>query len=319
MKEKKSRSNGARALTEDRFQYWVTRPPANRKPTIRTGYRSENKVVELYVQSKAADSANHQDKSGGPVDARIVSQPGDNEQTEWLCYPRSSAGDFIPVNVLASPSIAREFAAITDNDQAIGFMGRYGWLGHGERIRPIAETGQPDGRTMFIADRLSLWITEARRLRLLMEMWDGRHCQPNVEEYLRLTTPKFLSLRHWPVSNEPRRVAYAREFVEQEVNTMLKRHTGACVGFEIKRLFTMPCCLLGALYVSFAFEMTGHIVMAICAGCGKDFPQTRSNKQTCGASCRQRWKRNPKNPNYSAPKKNSMRRSPNRIKHGRAA
>jgi predicted nucleic acid-binding Zn ribbon protein len=242
------------------------------------------------------------------------------DRMEWVSFPRGS--QYHRVYPMGTHSLLREFAELRTGADITAFMRRYGWLGHSDSNRVY----DPSAGREFIADPLNLWRNESRAFRFLWRMWravtkpasddraflrryinlddpvaptrawllvpdddtEFRHQGCNIVPYYAEVLPGLINERGiQPMS------AAARLFVEYEVNRTLAKHSRSAVSlgnskaFENPELITQPCCLLGAIYLVFAFEMTGRMLpKRQCEVCGNEFALTRADKKVCNRNCR---------------------------------
>jgi hypothetical protein len=86
----------------------------------------------------------------------------------------------------------------------------------------------------------------------------------------------------------------ARFYVGHNVNNRLDGHVNPRVmPLEKRDILLWPDCLLSAMYVQFAHEITGKVGRMIeCRGCGQRIEQRPASRRYCEPECRQRryWK-----------------------------
>jgi hypothetical protein len=235
--------------------------------------------------------------------------PEEHQKGPWLKaqYPLFG-GEYAPLSI---PDMHRRFARVGQTERSIlRFANRYGLLGHGAviRIRGILEH----------YEALRHWRREVRTMQRLVEIWDlvkkqdagklGQRFRWDINpkrvmlwdekegEFQVLgheRHPDTLAIRaQWQFGEviEP-----ARYYVCVQVSKKLEGHVNPVVHPDLRGdIMLVPDCLLSALYVQFAIEVSGKERPAIvCQGCGRYFPPVHGAQRYCEEECRKRtwWRR----------------------------
>ena len=189
------------------------------------------------------------------------------------------------------------------------FANAYGYLGH-----PVG-LYYPDrvGGLLWYGESLRFWQREIEEMSVLVKLWDlVRNEQAGaLTRYIHWRTgPRRVwlewpsgrkdliasellpvgreLLRHWKDGDLFKPTHY---FLCNQINERLRGHVSPSIlPFHNGEIYMFPDCLLSALYVLFAVEVSGQTYAAtICEGCGQYFvPEQRSDQKHCSHTCRNR-------------------------------
>jgi len=235
----------------------------------------------------------------------------DRGDAPWLVGPAlGERFDALQYPPLAIPNLHRRFAALKPTEAAIKkFADRFGMLGHGTALVSPDSSPQP----VRIGESFTFWVAEIERMAHLLSVWDlvrrrdaGKlgqmvvwrgasvsvewHGQNGARRLVLLARKGVLGdelLERWRPGDvtEP-----ARYHVCREINKQLHGHVSpAVLPFRRGDVYLVPDCLLAAMYVRFALEVSGQQRPAqMCRECGRYFIPTHGLQQYCEARCRKR-------------------------------
>lgn len=240
----------------------------------------------------------------------------DQGDAPWLVGPAHGepydARQYAP---LAIPNLHRRFAALQPTPERIKkFADRHGMLGHGTALVAPDTSAQP----LRSGESFTFWATEIERMAHLLAVWDlvRRRAAGKLGQLVvwRAASSSSASVSvTWRGQNGALRTVWlarrgvlgdellarwrpgdviepARYYICRAINEQLHGHVSpAVLPFRDGDIFLIPDCLLGAVYVLFALEVSGKQRPAIvCRGCGRYFIPTHGLQHYCDDRCRKR-------------------------------
>lgn len=250
-------------------------------------------------------------------DQDICPAPGlqrdeENQGAPWLVAgPIGAEENLRQYAPFEEPNLHRQFAGLFSTMQDIkNFADCYGLLGHGVLLCYLDRGSNP----LQLGESFSFWQQEIEKLGALVNLWDciqqGRlaelynfiswnNAPRHVSIKLMHPSGKLLSshiiarenylpdrelIMNWKTGTllEP-----SRYFLHKMINKQLKQHVSPNIlPFYDGEIFMFPDCLLSALYVLFALEVSGRMrPKVICRGCGTYFIPKHGSQKYCMPSC----------------------------------
>jgi hypothetical protein len=237
--------------------------------------------------------------------------PEGHQQGPWLqTHHPLFGGEYAPLSI---PNMHRRFARLRETERSIlRFANRYGLLGHGAVFM--------GSRVLQRYEALRVWHREASTMKKLVEVWDlvKRGDAGKLGQWVQWSKPPMQVAWNYPGEFEllgdelfpgtlPIRdrwrfgevIEPARHYVFLQVSKKLEGHVNPVVHPDLRGdIMLVPDCLLSAMYVQFAIELSGKERPAIvCQGCGRYFPPVHGAQRYCEEECRKRtwWRK--KRPN----------------------
>lgn len=212
----------------------------------------------------------------------------------YLSWPQNYSGPtdvYFPLE--EAPGISREFAAIRTQDECLEFAGKYGLLGLVSRsAEELDMYGEP----------VSNWLTEARSLRRVYEVWDliaagderqlraivrwldqsaVTACFPEGKTCIADQARNTSWLATWKTGET---LGPAKLFIVNAYNRAMDQMASPMLLLNAKgelRPYNAPSSLLGALWLEFGQIVTGARRQIPCESCGKlmDVTENRKHKR----------------------------------------
>lgn len=209
------------------------------------------------------------------------------------------------------PNLHRRLARLIPTLQNIKhFADKYGLLGHGVVLCYLDRGSNP----LQLGESFNFWQQEIEQLGALTNLWDCIQQERLGELYkyvswnshprsvlIKLIHPSGKALTSHLIAHEnhlPDKEIIARWktntvlepasfFVHQQINGHLRKHVSpGILPFYDGEIMMFPDCLLSALYVLFALEVSGRMrPKVICRGCGTYFIPKHGSQKYCKPSC----------------------------------
>jgi hypothetical protein len=239
--------------------------------------------------------------------------PEEHQHGPWIqTHHPLFGGEYAPLSI---PNMHRRFARLRGTDRSIlRFANRYGLLGHGAVAMGT--------RVLQRYEALRVWRREASVMKKLVEIWDlvkkgdaGKLGQwvrwdINPKRVVLWAEGDFQVLGHerhpdtLPIREQwqfGEVIEPARHYIYLQVSKKLEAHVNPVVHPDLRGdIMLVPDCLLSAMYVQFAIELSGKERPAIvCQGCGRYFPPLHGAQRYCEEECRKRtwWRQKRSNKN----------------------
>ncbi len=239
----------------------------------------------------------------------------------FVASSKGTQRQFAPLLV---PNLHRKFGGLIEGTQksVLNFVNDFGLLGHDQDIWEwLPNTVGAFGKR----ESLRKWSQETLKMHRLIETWDFVRSRDikNLKRFVIWKGPESVC---WNSTN-PTNFKQGGEFVVLaqkngnmnpqlleiwktydvvepamyylclKINEALKNHVSpAIMPLRRSEIHMVPDCLLSAMYVLLALEVSGKISNPprICKGCGTSFVPTRKNNYYCSKECLKRswWRTN---------------------------
>jgi len=148
--------------------------------------------------------------------------------------------------------------------------------------QPLGGVGSVKARKAGPLGQWIKWNTEPQTVLFDRIYTDGRETKTIATSSL-LEGQEILT--HWQYGDS---VEPARYYVYQRVNERLSSHVSPVVWpFVDGEILFYPDCLLSAMYLLFALELSGRVRPSIiCRGCGRYFTPVHGRQRYCDETCR---------------------------------
>ena len=275
----------------------------------------------LWDRSWGPVSIVHRIESGykliAPINARgqeVYTDEPASDVGPWLSFVTAYGDIYRPVD---TPGLHRRFASMdTRQPDILRFANRFGRLGHSLVLKSIS-----DGRFHYWYEELPVWLREIQDLSRLEHIWDlvrrkdagklGKlvkwHVKTSSDKRARGTRVLWgdsVGGGHWQLIGEEGSLSRpmpehwrvgdlvdpAYLYLTSQINEKWEGHvTASLLPYRAGDIGLVPDCLLAAMYVQLAMEVSGKERPAIlCAGCGKFFTPLHGRQRYCEQRCRKR-------------------------------
>lgn len=267
------------------------------KENITISEASEGSLLALWSVSKDGYRITSDLKNAG--------EPGPGTDPPFL-VPKGSVRKVYPV-LLGNKLIHRNFAKLDNEDAILNFANKYGLLGRSLFLCPLR------GGAVVLGESLSIWKDRLSTLGRLLAIWDLvrtnqvdklKHIviyQPNqvvvsTEDGCQdLLASKRINpnlLERWGVNGWRRGnvIEPALYFVCSEVNKNLdSQFSFKILPFKNKEIYTMPTTLESAIWLMFAYEISGKLRPVQCKlkRCSDWFEQRDARQRYCSNAHKQ--------------------------------